>query len=818
MCVSFSRTWLLSSIVILFVLLSAPAPVYAETVTLQLKWTHQFQFAGYYAAVDQGFYQAEGLDVILKEGRPSMNLVHEVVNGNATFGVDNNSLLVERANGAPIQVIAAVFQHSPQVLIARKDSGIVSPHDLIGKRVMLVPEQSTDILAMLINEGIDPQQVHLQPHTWNINDLIEGKVDAMTGYATTEPFLLAAQNVQVNILNPINYGIDYYGDCLFTTENLIQTQPELVERFVRASEKGWEYAMAHQAEIIALIIQKYNPALTPAKLHYEANELNKIILPDYVELGHMNPGRWARIVETHQKFGLLKDNFSVENFIYNPAANNGYPTYRTLVVPLLTVIGILTLGLLVFMVFNTRLKRLVKERTEKLVEKVRELQEKEKTILHLAYHDTLTRLPNRLMLIELVDINKDLEKELGGHFAIAFLDLDDFKRINDAMGHSAGDEFLKVVAQRLQQCLQNKGLVCRLGGDEFILLLTRTGGYEQITGIVRSAIAAINTPWHFKDSDFHISASVGIAVYPEDGQDADTLIKAADIAMYEAKRNGKNRYQFFSRDMHAASLERLTLESDLRQAITQAEFVLHYQPQFDYDSRIIGVETLIRWQHPSRGLLYPGVFIPLAEETGLIVPIGDWIIYSACRQCAAWQFSSRTPLRVSVNVSVKQLQQPDFLKTVCKTLAETALPPHLLELEITETIAVTHTELVLPIMNALRDLGVRLALDDFGTGYSSLMYLKNFPLDVLKIDKAFIQDVPTNADNEAILQTILDLARNLRISAVAEGVETMDQFNCLKKHSCPIVQGYLFSPPIPAQEIDKFLTPPARENTACAEA
>lgn len=818
MGVSFNRTWLLSSIVILFVILSVPTPVYAETVTLQLKWTHQFQFAGYYAAVEQGFYQAEGLHVILKEGRPSMNLIQEVTDGNAAFGVDNNSLLLERSNGAPIRVVAAVFQHSPQVLIARKDSGIVSPHDLIGKRVMLVPEQSTDILAMLINEGIDPQQVHLQPHTWNINDLIEGKTDAMTGYATTEPFLLQTKNVPVNILNPINYGIDYYGDCLFTTENLIKTQPDLVERFVRASLKGWEYAMAHQDEIIDLIILKYNPALTSAQLHYEANELNKIILPDYVELGHMNPGRWAKIVETHQKSGLLKDTFSIEKFIYIPDENGGYPNNQALIVPLLSVIGVLTFGLIVFIVFNTRLKRIVKERTEKLEEKVRELQEKEKTILHLAYHDTLTKLPNRLMLIELVDINIDLERELGGHFAIAFLDLDDFKRINDAMGHSAGDEFLKVVAQRLQHCLQTRGLVCRLGGDEFILLLTRTGGYEQITGIVRSAIAEINSPWNFKGGDFHISASVGVSVYPDDGQDADSLIKAADMAMYEAKRNGKNRYQFFSQEMHAASLERLALESDLHQAIAQSEFVLHYQPQFDYNSRIIGVETLIRWQHPGRGLLHPGAFIPFAEETGLIVPIGDWIIHSACRQCANWQYDSKTPLRVSVNVSVKQLQHPDFLKTVRKSLEETGLPPHLLELEITETIAVTHTELVLPLMNSLRDMGVRLALDDFGTGYSSLMYLKDFPIDVLKIDKAFIQDVPINTDNEAILQTILDLARNLRISAVAEGVETMDQFNCLKKYSCPIVQGYLFSPPIPAQEIDKFLTPPAKENTACAEA
>lgn len=781
-----------------------PGLSHAETVTLQLKWTHQFQFAGYYAAIEKGFYREEGLTVLLKEGYPGINPVQEVVDGHAAFGVDNTSLLVARDRGAPIRVIAAIFQHSPQVLISRQDAGILSPHDLKHKRIMLVPEQSTDILAMLTNEGIDFNQVTLLSHNWDMAAFNSGKADAITGYSTAELFSLQQQGLPIHVINPINYGIDYYGDCLFTTDTTIQADPDLVKRFTRASLKGWEYAMSHQEEMIGLILAKYNSSLSPERLRFEANEMNKIILPDYVEPGHMNPDRWAKIVEIHQRFGLLKPGFSLENFLYNVNDTDGSAGYRTVILPLFVIIGLLSLALLAFMFFNSKLKRIVKERTEILEKKVHELQETEKAVLHLAYHDTLTKLPNRLQLIDHIDTRKHREDQLGEQFAIAFFDLDDFKRINDGMGHSTGDAFLREVSLRLQRCLKGIGQVYRLGGDEFILLLPQVQDYNHIAGIIQAAIEAINSSWNFNGNDLHVSASAGIAMYPKDGQDADSLIKAADMAMYEAKQKGKNRYHFFDEEMHAACLDKLILEAELHQAISQQEFVLHYQPQITSDAHIIGVEALVRWQHPSRGLLYPGTFIPLAEETGLIVPIGDWVLDAACRQCADWQRGGQVPVRISVNISVKQLQHPSFLAKVRHVLDETGLSPEYLELEITETVALTHADLVLPIMNSLRAMGVRLALDDFGIGYSSLMYLRSFPIDVLKIDKTFIQDVPTNIDNEAILQTILELARHLRISAVAEGVETLDQFNCLKKYACPIVQGYLFSPPMPAEDLSAF--------------
>lgn len=793
--------WRLLASVLCCVALFLPCRAQAEAVTLQLKWYHQFQFAGYYAAIEQGFYRDEGLDVVLQEGRPDTQPVQEVATGRADFAVNNTTLLVEREQGAPVKVVAAIFQHSPLVLISRKDSGIVSPHDLTGKKVMLVPGQSTDIITMLINEGVDLQQVEFVPHSWDIHDLLAGKADAMTGYVTTEPFAFKEQRVPINIISPLNYGIDYYGDCLIASEKLIKTNPDLVQRFVKASLRGWEYALDHQDEIIDLIIKKYNPLLSREKLAHEAAETQKLILPEYVALGHMNPGRWTKIAETHQKLGLISSNFSVQDVIHDPDDKpSQFPAF--LVTPLLTLLVLLTLSVFLSVYFNKKLQRIVQERTEKLEEKVTQLKEKEETIRRLAYRDTLTNLPNRLLLV------KRLNSKLGNpdnHFVLAFIDLDDFKRINDAMGHSAGDELLQVIAGRLRRCVQGIGHVFRLGGDEFILLLRKEENAERIKETLACCIEAINTPWHFKGRDFHLSASIGISRYPKDGHDADSLIKAADIAMYEAKRLGKNRFEFFHETMHTVSLSKLTMESELHHALDHSEFVLHYQPQFDCNSRIIGVEALIRWNHPTKGLLYPGEFIPLAEETGLIVPIGDWVLRSACRQCVEWQTMGVGPLRVAINISVKQLHQHDVLHKVRSTLAETGLPPHLLELEITETVAVTHAELVFSIMNSLLQMGVRLALDDFGIGYSSLMYLKSFPVDVLKIDREFIRDVAINTDNEAIIRTIFSLAETLKIDVVAEGVETVDQYNCLKSMASPFMQGYLFSPPVPAEKLEALL-------------
>ncbi|WP_245754899.1 putative bifunctional diguanylate cyclase/phosphodiesterase [Pelosinus propionicus] len=478
---------------------------------------------------------------------------------------------------------------------------------------------------------------------------------------------------------------------------------------------------------------------------------------------------------------------------------------NSLIRPLIAIIGILTLCLILFIIFNIKLRNIVRKRTFRLEKKFSELKEKKKIIRRLAYYDILTNLPNRLYIQNMLSAKAVASQKGENEFAVVFIDLDDFKRINDAMGHAVGDDFLKMVTQRILSCLRNNDIIARIGGDEFILLLPNLDK-EETTLAIEKVINAIKEPWPYRESLYYLSASAGITFSPQNGQLFDDLIKTAAMALYEAKRQGKNRFDFFTETMQVRSIDRLQLEMDLHQAIYEhSGLVLHYQPQISYDGTIIGVEALVRWNHPTKGLLFPDAFIPLAEETGLIIPLGDWVILTACRQNMQWQKSGYPPVRISVNLSVKQFQNPHLLQNIQSILQKTDLPPHLLELEITETVAIRNAELTLSLLNSLRSIGVRLALDDFGVGYSSFMYLKSFPIDILKIDKSFIRDITLNQESQAIIQAILQVAKSLRFKVVAEGVETSEQLASLKKLDCPIMQGYLFSRPIPADKMDTFL-------------
>ncbi|MBP2659814.1 MAG: diguanylate cyclase/phosphodiesterase with sensor(s) [Firmicutes bacterium] len=477
----------------------------------------------------------------------------------------------------------------------------------------------------------------------------------------------------------------------------------------------------------------------------------------------------------------------------------------SLIRPLICIIGVLTLGLILFIIFNIKLKNMVRKRTFSLEKKLDELKEKEEIIRRLAYYDTLTNLPNRLYIKDMISAKTAALQDGENGFAVVFVDLDDFKRINDAMGHAVGDDFLKMATHRILDSLRDINTVARIGGDEFILLLCGLNK-EKTALAVEKVIHAIKEPLLYRKNLYYLSASAGIAFCPQDGQEFDDLIKAAAMALYEAKRQGKNRFDFFTEKMQLQSINRLELEMDLHQAINNhSGLLLHYQPQISYDGSIVGVEALVRWNHPTKGLLYPDSFIPLAEETGLIIPLGDWVTLTACKQNIQWQKSGYPPMRISVNLSVKQFQNPHLLQNIQSILQKTGLPPRLLELEITETVAISHAELTLSLLNSLRSIGVRLALDDFGVGYSSFMYLKSFPIDILKIDKSFIRDITLNQESQAIIQAILQVAKSLRFKVVAEGVETSEQLASLKKLDCPIMQGYLFSRPVPADKIDTFL-------------
>ena len=421
-------------------------------------------------------------------------------------------------------------------------------------------------------------------------------------------------------------------------------------------------------------------------------------------------------------------------------------------------------------------------------------------------HDILTGLANRLLLRERLEQAMAVTRRSALPLWVVFIDLDRFKFVNDTLGHDAGDLVLKNVAERLRDATREVDTVARLGGDEFVLLLPQHGHGEPGTAILQRVLDAVAQPLQLGEYEFFLSCCMGVAVYPDDGDDADTLIKHADIAMYRAKEQGRGHWQFYASSMNTGTLERLGLESELRHALERGQFHLEYQPQLDLDSgAVVGMEALLRWQHPQLGRIAPASFISLAEEMGLIIPIGDWVLRTACAQARAWQLAGHGPLRLAVNLSARQFKQKNLLQAVAQALAETGLAAAQLELELTESMVMHDVEQATAIMRKLKALGVQLSIDDFGTGYSSLAYLRHFPIDVLKIDKTFVSDITHSDDDAAIVRAIISLAHSLRLKVIAEGVETAQQLAFLRQHGCDQMQGYLFSRPLAAPAFEELL-------------
>lgn len=426
---------------------------------------------------------------------------------------------------------------------------------------------------------------------------------------------------------------------------------------------------------------------------------------------------------------------------------------------------------------------------------------------YMSLYDSLTGLPNRRKFTEQLApilVQARLQSEIR---AVLFLDLDRFKTINDSLGHAVGDLLLKAVAGRLTRILRRDDLVARLGGDEFMILLQGLAQKQDAAKIASKVLDSLRPPFKIQDHELHVASSIGIAISPSDGDDVDTLLKNADTAMNRAKELGRNNFQFFADEMSSVSLSRLGLENDLRKALTRQELVLFYQPQFDMEhDQINGVEALIRWNHPERGLVMPGDFIALAEETGLIVPIGRWVIKTACEQSRAWQRAGLTPIQMAVNLSAKQFQQQDLPDLVDEILQETGMDPAFLELEITESVLMQSLEQTVDQLLRLMSLGVKISIDDFGTGYSSLNYLKRFPLHALKIDRSFVKDIGEDSDDTSIVSAVIALAHNLNLEVVAEGVETQLQLDFLRAQQCDRYQGFFKSRPVPAEKIQHLLS------------
>jgi diguanylate cyclase (GGDEF)-like protein/PAS domain S-box-containing protein len=427
-------------------------------------------------------------------------------------------------------------------------------------------------------------------------------------------------------------------------------------------------------------------------------------------------------------------------------------------------------------------------------------------MVHAAQHDFLTGLPNRMLLNDRIGQAIALAPRHSRQVAVLFLDLDGFKHINDSLGHSVGDKLLQSIATRLVDCVRVSDTVSRQGGDEFVVLLSDAEQWEDADTVARRMLEAVAGAHLIDQRDLHITASIGISIYPDDGGDAETLIKNADTAMYQAKENGRQSYQFFKPAMNVRAVERRSIEASLRRALKRNEFVLHYQPKVDLATGLIsGAEALVRWNHPTRGLVPPAQFIPIAEDSGLILPIGNWVFREACTQARAWQDAGLPVTTMAVNVSAMQLRDEGFLGGLFAILRETGLDPRSLELELTESVLMKQADSTAAILQSVRERGVQVALDDFGTGYSSLSYLRKYPIDALKIDQSFVSHINAAGDDASIVTAVISMARSLNLRVVAEGVETSEQLTFLQTHRCDQAQGFLFSKPVPPQNFAKVL-------------
>ncbi len=458
--------------------------------------------------------------------------------------------------------------------------------------------------------------------------------------------------------------------------------------------------------------------------------------------------------------------------------------------------------------FNEMLAQ-IQRRDSELEAELAQRELAETQLEHLAHYDNVTHLPNRNFFN--THLLAAIDNALRSHTqtCLMFVDLDNFKIVNDTLGHHTGDLLLKEAAQRLCGIVKASGLVCRIGGDEFAIVLTNLHYPEEAEIIAEKAINALGQTFHLENNEIFVGASVGISLCPTHATDMASLLRNADTAMYHAKALGKNNYQHYSDDMEGRARRRFNMESSLRRALEAQELVVHYQPQVDVQSgRIVGFEALLRWQHPKMGMISPVEFIPLAEDTGLILPIGEWVLQTACHQARAWQDAFGGNFVMSVNLSGRQLKENNIIDKILHIVAVTGLPPHLLDLELTESTLMDKSDSTIGKMSALRQAGIQISIDDFGTGYSSMSYLKRFPISTLKIDRSFINDVPADSDDVAITQAIIAMAGTLKLDVIAEGVETQEQLEFLRRNGCHKAQGFLFSRALPAADAERLLSDP----------
>jgi len=523
-----------------------PAAKSLDTVHLQLRWKHQFQFAGYYAALEKGYYREEGLNVVLHAGAPERQPVTEVLSGRAQYAEGNSEVLLARLQGRPLVALAAIFQHSPSVLLALRASGITTPQDLAGRKVMFMNGMNdADFMTMLHNEGVVRDQLTILPSSYDVEDLVTGKVDAFNSYLTNEPYFLKQRGIEYTVINPINSRVDFYSDILFTSEDEVRKNPDRVEAMRRATLKGWRYAMDQPDEIIELLLTKYKVPKTRAHLEFEANAMRPLILPDLIPIGNMNPERWKHMADTFALTGLISRNYALDGFMYEDPALRRLPAWvKPLLAAAAVLLALATLAAAYFQRINRRLK-LTENRllaaNETLNDSLREITALQQRLQEQAIRDPLTGLFNRRYLDETLEHELARAKREGYPISLAMIDVDHFKIVNDTYGHKAGDEVLKGIGEVLQAQAREGDIVCRYGGEEFLLLMPRMPLVSARERAEQWRAGFAGRTFRHGDLALGVTLSIGLATYPEHAATPEALIVSADRALYQAKAGGRNR-------------------------------------------------------------------------------------------------------------------------------------------------------------------------------------------------------------------------------------------------------------------------------------
>ena len=782
--------------IILFGLM--PICAHAVTsVTLQLRWEPQFQFAGYYMAQAQGFYKEEGLDVKIVPGGPGVNMKEEVLSHRADFAIGNSGLALSFMQGVPLVLLADIFQRSAGVLITRPGYGksieILSQRNIALRALQDNPE----LYAIFNKQGILPGDLNkVLSINYPLEDFISGKADAIHAYLSNEPFYLNKRNVPFEVIDPINYGIDFYGDALFSRLDYVQKNSETVKRFTRASIKGWAYALANIPDTVDYLHQGPASKKDRAHLLFEAAVTKGLIMPDYVPIGHINPSRWEKIADTFKELGLAPINSKLDaSFYFSYWSERGERFQYSILLGAFSALFLIVGGFVFwYRIVNIRLKASIQDKDE-LILKVEKV----------ASFDSLTGLPNRRLFLDRLNQAIKWASRTSTFIAVVYIDLDRFKEVNDSLGHNGGDEFLKIIATRLASGLRESDTVARFGGDEFVVLLCNLSKPENVELIIQEFVRKITQATSIQGNILYPSASFGISIYPTDGDQAETLLKNSDQAMFAAKSQGTSNYHFFTQALQIKSSYRLKIATELREALQLQQFEMVYQPIVRLsDGRILHAESLIRWRLSSGEILMPSNFITIAEETGLIVEIGDWVFNEVLHFL---QSITHDDVSIAVNISPAQLNSPKHSALSWhEKIQEAKILPRRLVFEVTESMMMFKSHLVSSKIKILQQGGCLFSLDDFGTGYSSLASLKNLEFDFIKIDLQFIKELHRDARDKSLVSAMLAMAKGLGLQTIAEGVETVEQVRLLKEMGCDFAQGYYYSKPVSAEEFKDMLS------------